>query len=112
MGILSGYLGLEFFKHCYTPMGEIMDLLTLLVRKRPALRLGMHFQLLLNYLCLELYDQLYTLLHHVKTVQTDLQVKGKQKTLFIKVFRYASRVTKMSSEFPHSQSALGTALLI
>ena len=77
MGILSGYLGLEFFKHCYTPMGEIMDLLTLLVRKRPALRLGMHFELLLNYLCLELYDQLYTLLHHVKTVQTDLQVKGK-----------------------------------
>ena len=75
MGILSGYLGLEFFKHCYTPMGEIMDLLTLLVRKRPALRLGMHFQLLLNYLCLELYDQLYTLLHHVKTVQTDFQVK-------------------------------------
>ena len=50
MGILSGYLGLEFFKHCYTPMGEIMDLLTLLVRKRPALRLGMHFELLLNYL--------------------------------------------------------------
>ena len=75
MGILSGYLGLEFFKHCYTPMGEIMDLLTLLVRKRPALRLGMHFELLLNYLCLELYDQLYTLLHHVKTVQTDFQVK-------------------------------------
>ena len=95
MGILSGYLGLEFFKHCYTPMGEIMDLLTLLVRKRPALRLGMHFQLLLNYLCLELYDQLYTLLHHVKTVQTDLQVKGKQKTLFIGPLGYKLHLLKV-----------------
>ena len=26
------------------------------------------------YISLELYDQLYTLLHHVKTVQTDFQV--------------------------------------
>ena len=67
MGILSGYLGLEFFEQCYTPMGEIMDLLTLLVRKGDAV-------VLVILLYLELYDQLYTLLHHVQTVQTDLQV--------------------------------------
>ena len=34
MGILSGYLGLEFFEYCYTPLGEMMDMLTLLVRSR------------------------------------------------------------------------------
>ena len=31
MGILSGYLGMKFFEHCYTPLGEMMDMLTLLV---------------------------------------------------------------------------------
>jgi hypothetical protein len=29
MGILSGILGNEFFIHCYTPLGELMDMLVL-----------------------------------------------------------------------------------
>ena len=70
MGILSGYLGLEFFKYCYTPMGEIMDLLTLLVKIKKTHTATCS----LNFPCLELHDQLYPLLHNVETVQTDLQV--------------------------------------
>ena len=29
MGILSGLLGNEFFIYCYTPLGELMDMLAL-----------------------------------------------------------------------------------
>merc|ERR1719410_1542852 len=29
MGILSGSLGPEFFARCYTPLGEVMDMMTL-----------------------------------------------------------------------------------
>ena len=66
MGILSGYLGMEFFEHCYTPLGEMMDMLTLLVRSKEA---GPK----LIY-CSELHDQLHSLLHNVKTVQRNIQV--------------------------------------